>query len=132
MSGADERPRFDRSRRIRKRADFSRIQDGGARASAGALLLLGELRGDREPARLGIVASRKVGNAIARNRAKRLVRAAFRALAERMPPGLDLVVVVRPGLEQLGAAQVAAELAGALPRLVRRLRPPDPGPKVDV
>ena len=124
--------RFDRSRRIRKRADFTRIQDGGARASAGPLLLLGELRGDQGPARLGIVASRKVGNAVARNRAKRLIREAFRRHADRMPPGLDLVVIARPGLEQLAQAAVVAELGAALPRLFRRLRPPSAGPKLRV
>jgi ribonuclease P protein component len=124
--------RLDRSRRIRKRADFTRIQDGGIRASAGPLLLLGELRDDDAPARLGIVASRKVGNAVARNRAKRLIREAFRRHAARMPPGLDLVVIARPGLEQLDLATVASELGAALPRLVRRLRPPAAGTKLRV
>jgi ribonuclease P protein component len=88
------------------------------------MLLLGELRGDDAPARLGVVASRKVGNAVARNRAKRLVREAFRQNASAAPPGLELVVVVRPGLEKLGAAEVARDLLAGLPRLLRRLQTP--------
>jgi len=89
------------------------------------MLLLGELRGDDAPARLGVVASRKVGNAVARNRAKRLVREAFRQSASAAPPGLELVVIVRPGLEKLGAGEVARELLAGLPRLLRRLRTPE-------
>jgi ribonuclease P protein component len=125
------RRRLGRSRRIRKRADFVRIQDSAAaRASAGPLLLLGEARGDDGPPRLGIVASRKVGNAVARNRAKRLIREAFRLHSDAMPRGLDLVVIARPGLDELSAAQVAAELLAALPRLARRLRAPVGGPRL--
>ncbi|MEJ7728854.1 MAG: ribonuclease P protein component [Polyangiaceae bacterium] len=115
---------FRRSQRIQKRRDFLRIQEGGARASAGPMLLLGELRGDDAPARLGVVASRKVGNAVMRNRAKRLVREALRQNASWALAGLELLVIVRPGLEKLGAAEVARELLAGLPRLLRRLRTP--------
>src|SRR5690606_41383947 len=45
--------------------------------------------------RMGVTASRKVGGAVVRNRAKRLVREAFRATRELWPPGVDVVVVVR-------------------------------------
>jgi ribonuclease P protein component len=69
--------------------------------------------------RLGIVASRKVGGAVVRNRAKRLVREAFRIASGLFPPGVDAVVVVRPafaairdgrGGHGLGLAAVAGEL----------------------
>jgi ribonuclease P protein component len=88
------------------------------------MLLLAEMRADQAPARLGVVASKKVGNAVARNRAKRLVREAFRQNAAAAPAGLELVIVVRPGLEKLGADDVARELVTGLPRLLRRLRSP--------
>lgn len=114
-----------RNQRIQKRRDFLRIQEGGTRVSAGPMLLLAEMRADQAPARLGVVASKKVGNAVARNRAKRLVREAFRHNAGAAPAGLELVIVVRPGLEKLGAEDVGRELAAALPRLLRRLRSPE-------
>jgi ribonuclease P protein component len=116
-----DRPRFalPRARRIRKRADFLRIQDGTARVTTRHLLVLLGERPDGA-SRLGIVASRKVGGAVERNRAKRLVREAFRLHPEAIPSGVDLVVIVRPGTHLLSADAVAAELVGAAPALARR------------
>jgi ribonuclease P protein component len=113
-----------RGQRIRKRPDFLRIQNGPARVGAPHLLLLFELRPEGGPPRLGVVASRKVGPAVARNRAKRLVREAFRLHQEMLPRGLDLVVVVRPGTHELTLADVAAEMAQAAPQIARRARRP--------
>jgi ribonuclease P protein component len=104
---------------VRKRADFLRIQASTARVTTRHLLvLLGESAA--EASRLGIVASRKVGGAVERNRAKRLVREAFRLHPEAIPRGVDLVVIVRPGTHLLAAGDVAAELVGAAPALAKR------------
>jgi ribonuclease P protein component len=123
--GVGER-RLPRSQRIRKRPEFVRIQGGPLRVSTRHLLLLFAPRVDDDDAasapRLGVVASRKVGNAVARNRAKRLVREAFRHHQGLLPRGLDLVIVVRPGTERLGLAEVAGELVDAAPQIARRLR----------
>jgi ribonuclease P protein component len=82
------------------------------RHRAGALLALHARRRDPAtgPARMTVVASRKVGNAVRRNRAKRLLRAA----AEGRPwaEGLDLVLVARPACADAGMADVRAELEG--------------------
>jgi ribonuclease P protein component len=61
------------------------------------------------PARLGIVASRKVGNAVVRNRAKRLVREAFRSSPDLFSPGTDVVVIVRRPLEKSKLGDVVSE-----------------------
>ena len=114
-----------RSQRIRKRAEFVRIQEGAvrvARLGTPHLLLLVAPRGDGGPARLGVVASRKVGPAVARNRAKRLVREAFRLHPEAFPDGLDVVVIVRPGTHALGLAELWAEVARAAPAIGRQAR----------
>jgi ribonuclease P protein component len=124
---------LSRGQRIRKRADFVRIQSGGLRVTtrhflillaAGALPATGEpgsARSPREGApRLGIVASRKVGGAVIRNRAKRLVREAFRTAPALFPPGVDVVVIVRSGAHALDLAAVAAELDGVRSLLRRR------------
>jgi ribonuclease P protein component len=125
--------KLTRSQRIRKRADFVRIQDGGSRVSTRHFLLLLSAQLAARPdtpavhpsdagnlARLGVVASRKVGGAIERNRAKRLLREAFRKHQEIFPPQIDVVIIVRPGAHELAFADVEAELTAIGPLLRRR------------
>jgi ribonuclease P protein component len=135
---AQTRPRacaFPRALRIRKRAEFVRIQAGGRRATARRLLVLVAARraeatpgtsrhADRaaNASRLGLVASRKVGGAVARNRAKRLVREAFRTFPELFPEHVDIVVILRSGAGSLGLADVVSELRALAPVLRRRAR----------
>lgn len=45
--------------------------------------------------RLGITASKKIGNAVARNRARRVIRAAYQSIEDRIPIGLDMIIVAR-------------------------------------
>lgn len=111
-----------RAQRIRKRPEFVRIQDSPVRVGTRHLLLLLDARTDDAPPRLGVVASRKVGCAVMRNRAKRLVREAFRIHQDALPRGIDVVVIVRPGTHELALADVAGELTHAVPQVVRRAR----------
>jgi ribonuclease P protein component len=130
---------FPRTKRIRKRAEFLRIQESPVRVSTRHLLFLlargasagvgdavggADRLGCAEPggARLGVVASRKVGPAVARNRAKRLVREAFRLHPEVFPAGLDVVVIVRPGTDRVRLADIEGELIGAKAVLAKRAR----------
>lgn len=80
------------------------------------------LPADSGSPRLGVTASRKVGNAIVRGRAKRLVREAFRATRELWPPGVDLVVIVKRSTEETKLDTVIAEWLGARPQIERRLK----------
>ena len=107
--------------RVRKRAEFERIQKGGARVSTRSFVLIIAARSDRGPTRLGITASRKIGGAVTRNRAKRIVREAFRAERELFLPGIDLVVIVRKPPGAMKAADVAEEWRSASKQLVRRM-----------
>jgi ribonuclease P protein component len=119
---------------VRKRAEFERVQSSGVRVNTERFVFVfapsvttGETpERDAEPtpplgsARLGITASRRIGGAVVRNRAKRLVREAFRALSELFPAGLDLVVIVRKPLGDRKLAAVLDEWRGAAPALKRR------------
>jgi ribonuclease P protein component len=107
-----------RERRLRKRADFVRVQrDGAVVRTPHFIMLLCAQEGDRGPTRLGIVATKKIGNAVVRNRAKRLCRECFRLSPAFLPSGLDLVVIPKQGAADLGIRDVQAEWQAALPKL---------------
>jgi ribonuclease P protein component len=71
--------------------------------------------------RLGIAATRKLGGAVVRNRARRLVREVFRQHVN--PPGLDIVVVPRAVLLDAPFAAIESDYASCVDRRARRTRP---------
>jgi ribonuclease P protein component len=104
---------FPRTRRIQKRPEFLRVQAEGARVTTKHfVLLLAAQRGERRASRVGITASKHVGNAVARARTRRLVREAFRRSIDLFPPGIDVVVIARTGAHLLGLASVVSEWEG--------------------
>src|SRR5688572_23746628 len=112
-----------RDERVRSRRDFVRVQTKpGARVRAKTFLVLLSLSGAgaEAPARLGLVASRKVGGAVARNRAKRLLREAFRLHKAEIERGLDLVIIAHTELASRSFQEVERELVALLPELRRR------------
>lgn len=112
--------RYAADERIRKRTDYLRIQQAGHRVvSPGFVFMLRRSAPSRGP-RLGITASRRVGNAVERNRAKRLVREAFRTVRTTWPAGMDVVVIVRQALGNTKLGAVVAEWQAARGRIVRR------------
>jgi ribonuclease P protein component len=70
--------------------------------------------------RIGLIVSRKVGGAVARNRVKRLCRECFRLSPGFLPNGIDLVVVARGGAESMKLQEVRAEWGAAIVALRRR------------
>jgi ribonuclease P protein component len=72
------------------------------------------------PPRLGLVVGRKVGNAVQRNRIKRVCRECFRLWPDLLPPGVDLVVIARPGAQELDLASVRSEWSDVQRHLRKR------------
>lgn len=101
-----------RLQRIRKRADFERAYDSGRKIVRQPFVLFARPN-RQEGGRLGVTATRKIGNAVIRNRARRLVREAYRKIRPMLPEGYDLVVVVRPGLLSLSPEDLAPLLIDA-------------------
>ncbi len=109
---------------LKRRAEFLRVAAKGRKAPSPGLVLQALHRGDDAPVRLGFTVTKKVGNAVVRNRTRRRLRAAARLLlAETPATGADLVLVgrdttrsrrfdlliddLRRGLAKLGVATVA-------------------------
>jgi ribonuclease P protein component len=106
---------FPKDRRLRRRADFLRVQSEGRRISTPHFtVLVAAQPGPRPgPARLGIVATRKLGGAVQRNRVKRLCRECFRTWAGFVPAHTDVVVIARGGAHLLSLREVRDEWARA-------------------
>ena len=112
--------RFPKTKRLRRRADFVRVQGSSARVTTPHFVFLLDAGLPSAPARIGIVTSKKLGGAVVRNRVKRLCREAFRAHADWFPAGLDLVVIARPRAHELGLADVVAEWSRVRSSIAKR------------
>ena len=107
--------------RLKRRAEFVHAAKVGRKAARDALVLQALPRGD-DATRVGFTATKKIGNAVARNRAKRRLRAAARLhLAAYPAPGYDLVLIARdatgkcPFPKLLTDFEAALRKAGARP-----------------
>lgn len=114
--------------RLKTRADFLRVAASGARAVRPGLILQAAPQPQpgegSTPQRVGFTASRRVGNAVARNRAKRRLRsAAATVLADRGRAGTDYVLIARGDTGARSYAELLADLEAALRQVGRTPRP---------
>ena len=124
MAGLQPAGRFRRDQRIVRRAEYRVVHATARRVVTGHFVFL--LRARASPpgaqARLGISVSRQQGNAVARNRTKRLIREAFRATRPLWAADVDVVVLLRRPLGSVDLGGVVREWQSASPRLERTIQ----------
>ena len=130
--------RTPKRRRLSRSAEFERVYRQGRSKANRFLVLYAFPREDDQSApgapppgdapaaeaegpRLGLSVSRRVGGAVDRTRVKRVLREAFWAEAERLPPGADYVVVARPDARELAEREGMQGVRAALSELVDQL-----------
>lgn len=121
MSGFELRP----TERIKRRPDFQQVYDHGARIS-GRFSTIFVLRRDppaHGASRLGVAATKKLGGAVERNRAKRLIREVFRR--NKIAPGFDVVVIPKRGLLDASLSAIEADYRTIVARQLGRPRRSD-------
>jgi ribonuclease P protein component len=128
---------FPKSARLRRSPEFRKTFDLGDKMVCGPLVLYAAIRknapveGEDHPSppkglRLGLVVSRKVGNAVVRNRVKRCLREAFRSLKSTYEPTspwdqVDLIVLARPSAKNTSALDLKSCLDACMRRLNKSL-----------
>lgn len=111
-----------RNYRIQRNGDFSRIKREGQRVVQGCLILNWRLLPEAIGSRVGVITSKRIGNAVARNRARRLLREAFRQHQTQLVLPVDLVLIARNSIVGRPFAAVEKDYLEALrkARLARR------------
>lgn len=106
---------MQRKFRLTRSDDFKRVRQSG-KSYAHPLVVLVIHAGGTPKVRVGVAAGRTVGNAIIRNRAKRLLREALRPVLPDLAPGWDLILIARAGMVGATLDDTRAALASLLRR----------------
>ena len=103
--------------RLKKRPEFLRVAASGKKAAIGGVVLQALPRDDTEPARLGFTVTKKVGNAVVRNRTRRRLKEAARLLlADKPVTGHDLVLIGRDSTRKRNFIALQGDIRRALER----------------
>ena len=109
---------FTRDERLTRKAEIDRVRKEGSAHRAGELVIMA-LPNGRTHSRLGMIVPRRVGDAVIRNRMKRLIRAAFRLNKGLLTVGHDFVAMPRRGWTDLRLAAIEGHFRRAFEVLCR-------------
>jgi ribonuclease P protein component len=101
---------FPRSSRLKLRGEFARAKAQGQRLVCGCLIANVLPRPPGQTSRLGVVTSKRIGGAVVRSRARRLLRECFRLHQRELARPVDLVLVARPSIAGKKLAEVEIDL----------------------
>ncbi|MDR4498457.1 MAG: ribonuclease P protein component [Candidatus Scalindua sp.] len=112
--------RFGRKERLRKRTEFQKVFHEGKVFSNDQIIVYALLNSTRI-SRLGITAGRKFGNAVKRNRLKRIFREAYRLNKHVLNRGVDIIILPRTGFTDLTLKSIEDKFKELLMQIDRRL-----------
>jgi ribonuclease P protein component len=113
-AGTPQRLRFGRAARIKQGRDFARVRQAGERLVMGCLIANWRKLAEDSRSRLGVITAGKIGGAVVRNRARRLLREAYRRHQFELVHPIDLVLVARPSIAGKGYADVEKDFLTTL------------------
>jgi ribonuclease P protein component len=111
-----KRLRLRRSSRLAQNRDFARVRQTGQRLVCGCLIANWNRLPDGAPPKLGVVTSKKIGGAVERSRARRLLRESFRLHQHELAEPVELVLVARNSIAGKSFAGVEKDFLAALRR----------------
>jgi ribonuclease P protein component len=111
--------------RLTRSEDFKRVRRSG-KSYAHPLVVLIVQKNEQGKGRVGVAAGRTAGNAVQRNRAKRLLREAMRTYLTSLASGLDVILVARAGLASATLTDTRSALLNLLQRAKLILPPNEP------
>lgn len=113
-AGSPLRLRLGRPVRIRQNREFARVRAEGRRLASGCLVANWRPVAAGSRSRLGVISSGSLGSAVARNRARRLLREVFRRHQHELAQPVDLVLIARQSIVGKGLAEVERDFLNAL------------------
>jgi ribonuclease P protein component len=116
MPAATPPLRFARRSRLKQGRDFARLKSQGRRITGACLIANWHPVNPPAGSRLGVITTRKLGPAVTRNRARRLLREAFRLHQNELSAPVDLVLVARHGIVGKRFAEVERDFQRTLQR----------------
>jgi ribonuclease P protein component len=115
-AASPKRLRLNRASRIQQNRDFVRVRQQGERLALGCLIANWKKLPEGGTPRLGVVTSKKIGGAVARNQARRLLRESFRQHQNELSQPVELVLVARNSIAGKAFAGVEKDFLAALKR----------------
>jgi ribonuclease P protein component len=114
---------FSKSKRLLVKRQFDSVLDGGIKVVCKDFVLVAskECRGEQAESRLGLIVSKKVGDAVQRTRVKRCVREVFRTQEKLSLAGRDLVVIARPTLNS-GDGKIVRDVTDSFKSCFERMK----------